>query len=97
SAEQIDALARRIVGGVAETVESLPNPLVEAAEDAARSAPAEAGVAQSSNSVTAFTDSRPFDESAAAELASNSAASQPVAGQQEALLPRRTHGGALPR
>jgi len=97
SAEQIDALVRRIVDGMAEAAESLPNPLVEAVEDAARSAPGEAGVAQSSNPVKAFTDSRPFDESAAAELPSNSAASQPVAANEETSLPGRRHGGALPQ
>jgi hypothetical protein len=98
SAEQVDALVRRIVGGVAE----LPNPLAEAAEDAARSAPAEAGFEQSSNPAKAITEPRPFGEFAAAELRSNSAASQPVAANpvaasEEIPLRHRTHGGALPR
>lgn len=97
SAEQVDALVRRIVGGVVETAESLPNPLAETAEDAARSAHAEAGFAQSSNPVKAITDPRPFDEFAAAELPSNSAASQPVAASEGTSPPRRTHGGALPQ
>jgi hypothetical protein len=97
SAEQVDALVRRVVGGVAETAESLLNPLVEAAEDAARSAPAGAGFAHSSNPVKASTDSRPLDASAAAELPSNSAASQSVAASEETPVPRRTHGGALPQ
>jgi len=97
SAEQVDALVRRVVGGVMETAESLSNALAEAAEDAARSAPADAGFAQLSNPVKEMTDPRPFDESAAAELPSNSAASQPVAASEESFVPRRTHGGALPR
>ena len=101
SAEQVDALVRRIVGGVVQAAESLPNPLAEAAEDAARSAPAEAGFEQSSNPVKAITEPRPFGEFAAAELPSNSAASQPVAASvaasEETPLRHRTHGGALPR
>jgi Protein of unknown function (DUF3306) len=100
SAEQVDALVRRIVGGVAQTAERLPAPLLEAAEDADRSAHAKASFAQSSNPVKAVADARPSDESAAAELPSNSAASQPVAAsdaREETPLSRRTHGGALPQ
>ncbi|MCK1274995.1 DUF3306 domain-containing protein [Bradyrhizobium sp. 61] len=94
SAEQIDALVRRVVG--VEAAEGLPNPR-EAAEDAARSAPAEAGFEQSSNPVKAITEPRPLGEFAAAELPSNSTASQPVAASEETPLRHRTHGGALPR
>jgi hypothetical protein len=96
SAEQIDALVRRIVGGVVEAAESLANPR-EAAEEVARSAHAEAGFAQSSNPVKAITEPGPFDEPTAAELPANSAAPQPVAASEETPVPRRTHGGALPR
>jgi hypothetical protein len=96
SAEQIDALVRRIVGGVVEAAESLANPR-EAAEDAARSGHAEAGFAQSSNPVKAITEPGSFDKSTAAELPANSAAPQPVAASEETPVPRRTHGGALPR
>jgi hypothetical protein len=96
SAEQIDALVRRVVGGVVEAAEGLPNPR-EAAEDAARSAPAEAGFEQSSNPVKAIKEPRPLGEFAAAELPSNSTASQPVAANEETPLRHRTHGGALPR
>jgi hypothetical protein len=95
SAEQVDALVRRIVGGVAETVESLPNPLAEIGADA--SAHAQAVFEQSSNPVKTVSDPRPIDESPAAELPSNSAASQPMASSEEIPLPRRTHGGALPQ
>jgi hypothetical protein len=95
SAEQVDALVRRIVGGVVETAKSLPNRLAEIAADAARSGDAQAGFTQSSNPVKAMTNPRPLDESASAE--SRSAASQPVASSDEIPLPRRTHGGALPQ
>jgi uncharacterized protein DUF3306 len=95
SAEQIDALVRRIVG-VVETAENFSNPPTETTEDAARSAHAEAGSAQSSNPATAITEPRSL-ESVAAELPSNSAASQPAAASEEISLPRRRHGGALPQ
>lgn len=104
SAEQIDALARCIVGGLAPTAENLPNSLAETAEDGARSAPANADFTQSSDPVTATTDPRPLNQSAVAELLSESAAPQPAAMDTrdmntngETPLPRRTHGGALPR
>jgi hypothetical protein len=97
SAEQVDALVRSIVGGVVEAAERLANPSTEAAQEVARSAPAEAGFAQSSHSAKAITEVR--GESAAAGLSSNSVASQPKATGmgRETSVPRRTHGGALPR
>ena len=97
SAEQIDALVRRIVHGVLKTAESPLNPLAETAEDVARSAHAEPG-AQSSNAGKATTDPRPSD--VPAELPSKPAASQPAAASvasEETFLLRRTHGGALPQ
>jgi hypothetical protein len=94
SAEQVDVLVRRIVGGVMEATESLPNPPAEAAEDAARPARAEAGFTQLSKAIT---DSRPFEESAAAELPPECVASQPIAASEDTSIPRRRHGGALPR
>jgi hypothetical protein len=103
SAEQVDALVRRIIGGVAQTAENLLDPPAEVTGDAARSAPAKADVTQSSDPVKALTDPRPLNEPAASELPSDSAASQPAAANEaneaneETLLPRRTHGGALPR
>jgi Protein of unknown function (DUF3306) len=96
SAEQVDALVRRIVGDVAETAESLPNPIAAAAEDTARSAHAETGSARPSNAVKT-TEPQLSDEAAAAELTSGSAASHPGAAGNETPLPRRNHGGALPR
>jgi hypothetical protein len=97
SAEQVDALVRRIVGGVVETTESLSDSSAETVESAGQSAHAEAGFAPSSNPVEAITGPRPLDDSAAADLSSISAASQPGATSEETSLPRRTHGGALPR
>ncbi|HLZ06104.1 MAG TPA: DUF3306 domain-containing protein [Bradyrhizobium sp.] len=97
SAEEVDALVRRIVGGrVEESAESLTNHPAEAAEDAGRPAHEEVGLAQSPSPVKVITDPRPHDESAVEDLPSGPAASQPVAAS-EAPLPRRTHGGALPR
>jgi len=96
SAEEVQALARRIVGGVVETAESLLNPVAEAAEDAAQSPPAQAGLAQFSKPVKEITNPRPFDESVAAELSTDSTASQPAASEHTPVR-RRTHGGALPQ
>jgi Protein of unknown function (DUF3306) len=98
SAEQVEALVSRIIGGVAETAESLTSALAEAAEHGAQLP--EAGPAQSSNPLKAIADPQEFSSSAAAESSSNSAASQPVAASgtsEETSHPRRTHGAALPR
>jgi hypothetical protein len=97
SPEQVDALVRRIVRGVVETADCLPNSLAEVAEDAARSAPADASFAESPSPVKATTDPRPSEETAAAESLSNSVASQPAAASEETPPAPRTHGGALPR
>jgi hypothetical protein len=97
SAEQVDALVRRIVGEVVETAEKLTDPPIEAVEEDAQFARAQTGSAQSSNPVNAITNPRPRDESTAAESPSNSAASRSEAASEETSLPRRTHGGALPR
>jgi hypothetical protein len=97
SVEEVDALVRRVVGGVVEAAESLAKPLATAAEDSTRSAHAEAGAAQPSNPAKVLTEPRPLEESTGAELSSGSAASQPAAACKETPLPRRTHGGALPR
>jgi hypothetical protein len=92
SAEQVDALVRRITEGVVRAAESLPP--AEAAEDPVQSASTEADF---SRTELAITDARAFDESTAADLLSNSAVSQPVAASEDAPLRRRTHGGALPQ
>jgi hypothetical protein len=96
-AEQVDALVRRIVGGAVETTVNLTNPPTEASEEGARSVHAQTDFAQSSNMVNAITNPRLPAESAAAELPSNAAASQPEAALEEMSVPRRTHGGALPQ
>lgn len=96
SAEQVDALVRRVVGGMVQTAENLPNPPAAAVGDGARSAHLDAGSAQPSNPVKAM-EPGPPDGPAVAELSSASAASQPEAAGDETPLPRRTHGGALPR
>jgi len=95
SAEQVDALVRRIVGGAMEVAES--DPLVEAAEAGGQPAPAEPGFVQLASPVKEITDPRPLDEPAAVETPANSAASQPVAASEDNRLRRRTHGGALPQ
>lgn len=103
SAEQVDALVRRIVGGVVDAAETVPDAPAELAQGAAQSALADARVTQLSDPAKAITKPRLFDESAARELLSESAASQPAAASdanaasEEIPLPRRTHGGALPR
>ena len=96
-AEQVDALVRRIVGGAVEATVNLTNPPTEASEEGARSVHAQTDFAQSSNMVNAITNPRLPAESAAAELPSNAAASQPEAALEEMSVPRRTHGGALPQ
>jgi hypothetical protein len=96
SAEEVDALVHRVVGGLVQTGESLLNPQGEAAEEGARPCPAEASFAQS-HPVKSITEPRPFEEATAVESRSNSAALQPAAPSEETSLPRRTHGGALPR
>lgn len=97
SAEQVEALVRRIVDGVVETAESLTDSPTQAAEKGARSAPAKSSLLQSSHPAKAITELPAYDASTMAELPSNSVASQSEAASEEASVPRRTHGGALPR
>jgi Protein of unknown function (DUF3306) len=94
SVEQVDALVRRIVGDMVQVAESLPIPPVETVESALQSATAEVGSGEASDQTIG--DPRSMGESAPTELLS-SAAAQPLAANKEAPLPRRTHGGALPR
>jgi hypothetical protein len=94
SVEQVDALVRRIVGDMVQVAESLPIPPVETVESAVQSATAEVGSGEASDQTIG--DPRSMGESAPTELLS-SAAAQPLAANKEAPLPRRTHGGALPR
>jgi hypothetical protein len=99
TAEQVDALVRRIVGEVAQAAENLPDPLAETA-NSEQAASAGAELAHASDPVEAIADSRLSSESSA-EPHSGSAASQPeIAAQRESVdipVRRRTHGGALPK
>ena len=97
SAEQVDAFVRRIVDGVVETAGSLTDSPTGAAKEGAQSTPAKSGLVQSSQPAKAIMELRACDEPAVAELPSTSAASQSEAASEETSLPRRTHGGALPR
>jgi Protein of unknown function (DUF3306) len=87
SAEEVEALVGRIVGGVAQAAESLPNPVAEAAN--VQSTPTKPRDASSS-------DKSPPP----VELQSTPAAPQPTvsepAASDEIPVRRRTHGGALP-
>ncbi len=95
SAEQVDVLVRRIVGGVVETTDRITNSSSEVADNAGRSTHPEASRAPSSDSAAAIADPRALDEPAAD--ASTSAAPQPVAASEKMPFPHRKHGGALPR
>jgi len=97
SAEQVDGLVRRIVGGVVQTAESITNPSAESAANGAGLAPAQEVLARSSNPVKAIRQPRPLEGSASTEMPSNSAAPQPPAASEDAPLRRRTHGRALPQ
>ncbi|WP_407147040.1 DUF3306 domain-containing protein [Bradyrhizobium sp. ORS 86] len=95
SPERVDALVRRVIGGVIETAENLAGQPGE--EGAGRPAGEEIGPAQASNAAKATTDPRPQGEYAVTGRSSEPAASQPLAPGEQAPLLRRTHGGALPR
>ncbi|UGY13506.1 DUF3306 domain-containing protein [Bradyrhizobium septentrionale] len=98
SAEQVDALVRRVVGDFVQAAENATNPIEGTVEDAMR--PTVAAVddlAQASNPVKARPDLSLSDESATAELPPNSAAPQLQGASEETAARRRTHGGALPR
>lgn len=97
SAEQVGALVRRIVGDVAEAAKSLANPQTGAAEAGAQSAHLPPDLAPSSNPVKTITIPQQLSERPVEELRPGSAAPQPVAASDETAVPRRTHGGALPR
>ncbi|MHC2335395.1 DUF3306 domain-containing protein [Bradyrhizobium sp. USDA 4454] len=97
SAERVGALVNRIVGGAAEAAESLANPSTEGAEEAARSADVQSEFGPSSGPVKAITNPQRFGERPVEEVPPGSAAPQPAAARDETSVPRRTHGGALPR
>jgi hypothetical protein len=99
SAEQLDALVRRIVGGVAQAAEGFADPPA-VQQDAGKSAGPEHVLRQGADPVEAVEDLRtPY--SVIMEPQSTSAAPQPAVaaqvGNEETPVRRRTHGGALPR
>ncbi|QIG91225.1 MULTISPECIES: DUF3306 domain-containing protein [unclassified Bradyrhizobium] len=97
SAEQVDALVRRVVGDLVQAAENATD-AIEGTVDAMR--PPVAAVddlAQASNPVKARPNLPLSDESATAELPANSAAPQLPGPDEETAVRRRTHGGALPR
>src|SRR6185437_15845609 len=62
SAEQVDALVRRIVDGVVETAGSLTDSPTGAAKEGAQSTPAKSGLVQSSQPAKAIMELRACDE-----------------------------------
>ncbi len=95
SAEQVAALARRVVGGVAEAAKDAADQQIEAAQHTMQSMPEAPDQEQASDSVRADSDPRVLGEAAPAGLPSGSAAAQPPA--EELRVRRQPHGGALPR
>jgi Protein of unknown function (DUF3306) len=87
TSEQLAALVDRIVGGVREVAEALPEPSIEVAESSAESHQADTPEA--------------VEQSHAPELPALAAAVQPPVVERSADFAEpvrpRTHGGALPR
>jgi hypothetical protein len=99
SPEQLDALVRRIVGGVSQAAENLPDP-PGVPEDAVKSAGPEPDLAQGADPVEAMVDLRTPDSMTTESHSASAAPRPPVAVQvesEETGVRRRTHGGALPR
>ena len=100
SEAELGELVDRIVGGVRRAAESLPNPLAES-KDEGRQADSEGHPAPKSHSAEAIADVRSTDEATVEKSPQALAAPQPEAAQgaerDQALVGRRTHGGALPR
>jgi len=94
SATQVDALVRRIVGGVVQSA-GHAGPVAETGADAAPSVPVAVDAAPASHQVEA--PACPPDEAATAELPTSSAAPQLPTESANAPARRRNHGGALPR
>ena len=97
SAEQIDALVRRVVGEVVEAAGNATNALAQTVEDTTRPTPAGDDLAQASGRVKPFAESSPVDEAATADPVPDSAAPQLPAASEDTPVRHRTHGGALPR
>jgi len=100
SPDQVEALVRRIVGGVTEVAESLSDASAVTANSKSSSLP-EAISAPATNPSEQTTEAQQLTRATAAESGAGSAASQAdfvadVDGEEKSLR-RRTHGGALPR
>ena len=101
SAEQLDTLVRRVMGGVAQAAEDLPSPLGEA-ENVGQSAGPEPDPAKESRAMETIASLRTPEEPQTTESQSAvPAAPQPATAEkverEETPVQRRTHGSALPR
>lgn len=97
---ELRGLVDRIVGGVREAAEALPDPLGEVKEIGRLVSP-EPESAHEPNPAEAIAAPSATDESAPGEPAPSSVAPQPSIAErvdsEEPSVRRRTHGGALPR
>jgi len=99
SAEQIDALVGRIVGGVRSAADSLATAVAEGKQDRQSNDTGRATLSES-DPTEAVGDLATVEEISRDEPSEVPAAVQPESSETdraEAALRRRTHGGALPR
>jgi hypothetical protein len=96
TAAELSALVDRIVGGVRDVVESLPGGDASGDAAAEKAAP-EREIAQQIRSATARNNPEAPARGARAESAPSVVASQQVTVETGEPVPRRRHGGALPR
>ena len=99
SAEQIDALVSRIVGGVRSAADSLATAVAEGKQDCQSNDSGRAALSES-HPTEAVADLSTGEELSRDEPSEGPAAVQPEPSETdraEAALRRRTHGGALPR
>src|ERR1700730_363772 len=98
SAEQIDALVGRIVGGVRSAADSLATAVAEGKQDRQSNDSGRAPLSES-HPTEAVADLATGEEISRDEPSEDPAAVQPEPSEtdREAALRRRTHGGALPR
>src|SRR5262249_6783463 len=101
SAEQVEALVRRVVGDVTQAAERLPSSIAEAAEseDIGRSAPTGTNLAQSTKPVEEISYARSPDVVTLGQNAASAAPQPAVSAEVEnaaGSTRRHKHGGALP-
>ena len=99
SAEQIDALVGRIVGGMRSAADSLATAVAEGKQDCQSNDSGRAALSES-HPTEAVADLATGEELSRDEPSEGPAAVQPEPSETdraEAALRRRTHGGALPR